>query len=331
MRHFLSINDLSRDEAHYLLVEAGRLKNELADNLPRQRETLAGRTLAMVFEKPSLRTRVSFDVGMYQLGGHALYLSPQEIGLGKRETVEDVARVLSRMCDSLMARVFSHETVVRLAEYSDVPVINGLSDLEHPCQALADLLTLRERKGLEGRTLAYIGDGNNVCHSLMLLCAKLGVRFRCATPEGYAPLPEFVQKAQSEGEVEVLREPVEAVRDADAVYTDVWTSMGQEEENATRLQVFPPYQVNVELMSHAKPDAIVLHDLPARRGEEISADVMEGPQSVIWDQAENRLHAQKAVLVWLLNQKREHRFSADSSGVSVETSTRLSSVPLPQT
>jgi ornithine carbamoyltransferase len=285
----------------------------------------------MVFEKPSLRTRVSFDVGMYQLGGHAIYLSPQEIGLGKRETVEDVARVLSSMCDGLMARVFIHETVVRLAEYSQVPVINGLCDIEHPCQALADLLTLHERKGLEGRTLAYIGDGNNVCHSLMLLCAKLGVRFRCATPEGYEPQAEFVQGAQSEGAVEIVRDPVEAVRDADAVYTDVWTSMGQEEENAARLQVFPPYQVNAQLMSHAKPDAIVLHDLPARRGEEISNDVMEGPQQAIWQQAENRLHAQKAVLVWLLNQKREHRHSADTSGVSVATSTRLSSAPLPRT
>jgi ornithine carbamoyltransferase len=285
----------------------------------------------MVFEKPSLRTRVSFDVGMYQLGGYALYLSPQEIGLGKRETVEDVARVLSSMCDGLMARVFKHETVVRLAEYSQVPVINGLCDIEHPCQALADLLTLHECKGLEGRTLAYLGDGNNVCHSLMLLCTKLGVRFRCATPEGYAPQQQFVEQAQSEGAVEVLRDATEAVRGADAVYTDVWTSMGQEEENAARLQVFPPYQVNAQLMSHAKPDAIVLHDLPARRGEEISNEVMEGPQQAIWQQAENRLHAQKAVLVWLLNQKREERFSADTSGVSVQTSTRLSSAPLPQT
>ena len=330
MKHFLSIHDLTRDDAQFLLAEAVRLKEERRDHPQRQRETLAGKTLAMVFEKPSLRTRVSFDAGMFHLGGHALYLSPQEIGLGERESVADVARVLSRMCDGLMARVFKHETVVELAQYSQVPVINGLCDTEHPCQALADLLTLREIKGLEGRTVAYIGDGNNVCHSLMLLCAKLGVRFRCAAPEGFEPQAEFVTAAKSEGDVEIVRDPIEAVRGADAVYTDVWTSMGQEEESARRAEVFPPYQVNAGLMRHAKPDALVMHDLPAHRGEEITAEVMDGPQAVMWQQAENRLHAQKAVLVWLLGQKREARLSADTSGVSAETNARLSSTPLPQ-
>jgi ornithine carbamoyltransferase len=301
MRHFLSINDLSREEAAHLLARASWLKHELLNDPARQRQTLAGKTLAMVFEKPSLRTRVSFDVGMYQLGGHAVYLSPAEIGLGQRESIHDVAKVLSRLCDGIMARTFSHSTVVELAQHAEVPVINGLCDLEHPCQALADLLTLKEHKGLEGRTLAYVGDGNNVCHSLMLLCSKLGVAFRAATPEDYAPLPDWVQAAQNEGDVQIVRDPKEAVSGADAVYTDVWTSMGQEEESAKRAQVFPPYQLNAELMKFANADAIVLHDLPAHRGEEISAEVLDGPQSRIFDQAENRLHAQKAVLVWLMS------------------------------
>jgi ornithine carbamoyltransferase len=300
LKHFLSVNDLSREDALYLLTEATRLKRELRDNPARQRESLRGEILAMVFEKPSLRTRLSFDVGMYQLGGHAVYLSPSEIGLGSRESVADVARVLSRMSHGIMARVFQHATVVELAQHATVPVINGLCDQEHPCQALADLLTLQEHKGLEGRKMAYIGDGNNICHSLMLLCAKLGVRFAVASPEGYEPLRSFVTAAREMGEVEFARDPRVAVQDADAVYTDVWTSMGQEEEDAKRKQVFPPYQLNAELLRYAKPDTIVMHDLPAHRGEEITADAMDSPQSVVFDQAENRLHAQKAVLVWLM-------------------------------
>ncbi|MBV9867531.1 MAG: ornithine carbamoyltransferase [Abitibacteriaceae bacterium] len=312
MRDFLSINDLSPDDAQYLIAEAVRLKRELRDNPARQRLALEGRTLALVFEKPSLRTRVSFDIGMYQLGGHAVYLSPAEIGLGQRESVGDIARVLSRMCNGIMARVFDHATVTGLAEYATVPVINGLSDLEHPCQALADLLTLHEHKGLAGHKMAYLGDGNNICHSLMLLCAKLGVRFAAATPEGYEPLPEFVHAAKELGEVEIVRDPKAAVQDADAVYTDVWTSMGQEAETAKRNEVFPAYQVNAELMRYAKPDAIVLHDLPAHRGEEITDEVMDSPQSVIFDQAENRLHAQKAVLVWLLGTDAERLSFADT-------------------
>lgn len=300
MKHFLSINDLTPDDARFLLAEGDRLKSELKTNAARQREYLAGKTLAMIFEKPSLRTRVSFDVGMAQLGGHPLYLSPQEIGLGKRESVADVSRVISSMCDGIMARVFSHEALQELAEYSIVPVINGLSDLEHPCQALADLLTFQEHKGLENRTLAYVGDGNNVCHSLMLLCAKLGVKINIATPKNYEPQNSFVEAAQREGEVLLTNDVQAAVKDVDAIYTDVWTSMGQEDETARRLKDFAGYQVNAELMAHAKSDAIVLHCLPAHRGEEISDEVMESSQSKVFEQAENRLHAQKAVLLWLL-------------------------------
>lgn len=300
MRHLLSINDLSRDDALFLMAEAVRLKQELRVNPALQRETLRGQTLAMIFEKPSLRTRVSFDVGMNQLGGHSIYLSPADIGLGSRESVPDVARVLGRMCNGIMARVFRHETVAELAQWANVPVINGLCDIEHPCQALADLLTLHECKGLEGRKIAYVGDGNNVCNSLMLLCAKLGVHFAVATPQGYAPDDLVVERARQDGKVTVTNDAREAVQNADAVYADVWTSMGQEEESARRLEVFPPYQINEELMSHAKPDAIVLHCLPAHRGEEITDRVLESPQSRVWEQAENRLHAQKAVLSWLL-------------------------------
>lgn len=308
MRHFLSISDLSREEAQFLLAEAARLKAELSESPERQRGTLGGATLAMLFEKPSLRTRTSFDVGMFQLGGHAVYLAPSEVGLGERESVPDVARVLGRMCDAIMARVFRHETVVEIARCAGVPVINGLCDREHPCQALADLLTLREHKGLAGRKLAYVGDGNNVCHSLILLCAKLGVDFSCATPPGYEPLPEIVGQAQIDADatgatLQVLADPRAAVEGADAVYTDVWTSMGQEEENAARQAVFPPFQLNAQLLGFAKEDAIVLHDLPAHRGEEISAEVLDGPRSCVFEQAENRLHAQKAVLTWLFGQR----------------------------
>ena len=300
MNHLLSINDLSREDAAYLLVEAARLKAERRDNAARQRETLAGQTLALVFEKPSLRTRVSFDVAMQHLGGHAITLGPTEIGLNTRESAADVARVLGRMCDGIMARVFKHETVAELAQWAGVPVINGLCDIEHPCQALADLLTYREHKGLRGK-IAYVGDGNNVCHSLMLLCAKLGIGFAAATPEGFAPDEKFVTRAREDGEVELFTHAREAVQNADAVYTDVWTSMGQEEESAQRKSVFPPFQINAALMNEAKPDAIVLHCLPAHRGEEIDGQTFEKYSRPIFDQAENRLHAQKAVLVWLMS------------------------------
>ncbi len=301
MENFLSIQDLSRDEALALLSEAQRLKIEYRANPELQLKYLPGQTLAMIFEKPSLRTRVSFDAAMRQCGGGAIYLAPSDIGLGTRESIADVARVLSGMAEGIMARVFENQTLVELAKWSDVPVINALCDIEHPCQALADLLTLMEEdKGLEGRKIAYIGDGNNVCHSLMLLCAKVGVDFSAATPPGYEPDAAIVKQAQTMGNVQITTDPFEAVKGADAVYTDVWTSMGQEEESAKRLEVFPPYQINAKLMNAANDDAILLHCLPAHRGEEITEDVFEGAQSRVFRQAENRLHAQKAVLMNLM-------------------------------
>jgi ornithine carbamoyltransferase len=300
MKHFLSINDTSKDEALFLLAEAARLKAQLRDNPLEQQNYLRGKSLAMIFEKASLRTRVSFDIGFYQLGGHAIYLSPAEIGLGKRESVADIAKVLSRMTDGVMARVFRNSDLREFAAHSAVPVINGLCDVEHPCQALADLLTIQEHKGLGNRRVAYLGDGNNVCHSLMLLCTKLGLSFAAGVPEGYEPSSEMVERARRDGDVLITNDPVEAAKNADVVYTDVWTSMGQEEESAKRLQVFPPFQVSAALMAHAKPDAMVLHCLPAHRGEEIAAEVIDSPQSKVFDQAENRLHAQKAVMLWLM-------------------------------
>ncbi len=269
---------------------------------------LAGETLALVFEKPSLRTRVSFDVAMRQLGGDCIYLSPAEVGLGTREPVEDVARVLSRYVDCIAARTFAHETVEALARWADVPVINALSDGEHPCQALADVLTIRDKKGrLEGVSLAFVGDGNNTARSLCLAAAMSGMEFRFASPEGH-DLPEAtVARARelagaARGGIACLREPQEAVKGADVVYTDVWASMGQEEESAARREAFQGYQVDAGLMSLAAPEAIFMHDLPAHRGEEVSAEVIEGPQSVVFDQAENRLHAQKAVLALILEE-----------------------------
>ncbi len=277
-----------------------RLKNGGSSSL------LAGKNLALLFEKPSLRTRVSFEVAMRQLGGHALYLSPAEVGLGKREPVADVARVLSRQVDVVAARTFEHKTVEELARWAEVPVINALSDGEHPCQALADLLTIYEKKGRwEGLTLAYVGDGNNVARSLALGSAMVGMSFRIASPAGYG-LPEAVveearrRAAASGAEVVCLESPEEAVRGADIVYTDVWASMGSEDEAEERARAFAGYQVTPELVALAAPDAIVMHDLPAHRGEEIADEVIEGPQSVVFDQAENRLHAQKALLALVL-------------------------------
>jgi len=257
----------------------------------------------MLFEKPSLRTRVTFEAGMTQLGGNAIYLEGR---LGQRESVPDVARNLDRWLDGIMARTFDHQTVIELAEYADVPVINGLSDREHPCQAFADFQTLAERKGpVHGLKLAYVGDGNNVAHSLFLLAAKIGTHFALACPKGYEPDANLwasaLKSANETGSILTLtHDPIEAVADADAVYTDVWTSMGQEAEAEERKGIFQPYQVNAELVGRAKPDALVMHCLPAHRGEEITADIVDGPQSVVFDQAENRLHAQKAVLALVL-------------------------------
>ncbi|HEU5287525.1 MAG TPA: ornithine carbamoyltransferase [Candidatus Limnocylindria bacterium] len=303
MRHLTSILDIDARELTELLGLAGELRTDRAARTMQ----LRGRTLAQIFEKPSLRTRLSFDVGMSELGGHCVYLSPQEVGLGRRESVADVARVVSRMVDAVVLRTNSHETIEEFARCSTIPVINGLSDLSHPCQALADILTISEKKGtdLHGVTIAYVGDGNNVLHSLMLVAALRGARMRVATPEGYEPHQRYIEASQrlaaeQRGSLDLLHDPVAAVTGADVVYTDVWTSMGQEQEYERRRRAFLGYQVNAQLLRHAKPDAIVMHDLPAHRGEEITDDVMDGPQSVVFDQAENRLHAQKAVLWWLL-------------------------------
>lgn len=301
VRHFLSIADLTPAEMTALLDDAEALKR---DPVPRD-GPLRGRALAMIFEKPSLRTRLSFDVAMRDLGGHSSYLSPQEVGLGRRESVSDVARVVSRYVDVVVLRTFAHETLEEFAKWSAVPVINGLSDLSHPCQGLADIFTIRERKGaLEGVVAAYVGDGNNVAHSFMLAAAKTGMALRVASPAGFEPLARYRDLASAAARETGARitygaDPVAAVSGADVVYTDVWTSMGQEQEYERRRRAFHGFQVNPELLAGAKPDAIVLHDLPAHRGEEITDDVIDGPQSAVFDQAENRLHVQKAVLRWI--------------------------------
>ena len=294
--HYLGVADLSAPEILDLLERALELKRDLArGETPRY---LNGKTAALVFQKPSLRTRVSFEVAMLQLGGHALYLSPAEVQLGQREGVGDAARVLSRYVDTIVARVFLHSDVVDLAENAAVPVINALSDREHPCQILADLLTLYERRGaLRGLRLAYVGDGNNVANSLAMAAGRLGIDLRFACPDGYEPDPSVLETTST---VELFRDPREAVRKADAVYTDAWYSMGQESEADLRAPLFRPYQVNSELLSWASKDVLVLHCLPAHRNQEITDEVLDGPASVVYDQAENRLHAQKALLLRLL-------------------------------
>jgi ornithine carbamoyltransferase len=302
-RDLLSIADLSAAELSAVLATAAKLKSETQQKIPHP--ILAGQTLALVFEKPSLRTRLSFDVGMFQLGGRAFYLAPQEVGLGKRETISDVARVISRMCSVIVARVFTHESLVELAKYSEVPVVNGLSDFEHPCQALADLLTIQERFGqLAGLKMAYIGDGNNMAHSLMLGAALSGMSISVISPPGFEPNEEVVSQARRLAGDKVTINAVHnleaGLAGADIIYTDVWASMGQEEETESRRQVFRPYQVNSRVVGLAKPDALVLHCLPAHRGDEITEEVLEGPQSAVFQQAENRLHAQKGLLVHLL-------------------------------
>jgi ornithine carbamoyltransferase len=303
LKHFLSIADLTSDQLHHLLDLGLRLKREwLAGG---NRPLLQGKSLALLFQKPSLRTRVSFEMGMVHLGGYAFYLSPNEVKMGGRESVPDVARVLSSYVDGIMARVFEHEHITTLAEYSSVPVINGLSDYNHPAQALTDVFTILEAKGkLAGLKLAYVGDGNNVARSLLFAAMKLGMHFAIATPPGYELPAADVELGRSfsvdGAEITVTTEAKTAVSDADVIYTDVWTSMGQEEEAARRLQAFPPYQINRQLVSQARPDCLVMHCLPAHRGEEITDEVADGPNSVLFTQAENRMHAQKAILVELL-------------------------------
>jgi ornithine carbamoyltransferase len=302
-RHFLSSGDLDPAGLERLLDAASTLRAQrAAGELP---PALAGRPVALLFEKPSLRTRTTFDVGVAMLGGHALYLSPDEVGIGRRESAADIGRNLSRWVDAIVLRTFGHETLIEMASVASVPVINALTDLEHPCQALADVLTLRQHLGaLTGRTLAFIGDGNNVCHSLMLTGALAGLHVRVATPPGYGPDPEIAARAtqiaeRTAGSIEIGTDPHAAVTGADAVYTDAWTSMGAEAEADLRRLRFAGFRVDAELLSDA-PQALVMHCLPAHRGEEISDEALDGPTSVVLDQAENRLYVQQALLVDLL-------------------------------
>jgi ornithine carbamoyltransferase len=300
-KDLLSIADLNRKEIEHLIEQAQRMKQEGAPPL------LPGRTLAFLFVKPSLRTRVSFEIAMYQLGGHAIYLAPEEVGMGKREPVADMARVLSRYVDVIAARTFSQETVQILAGHSSVPVINALSNLEHPCQALSDLFTIYEKKGkLPGLTLAFIGDGNNVANSLLLSACLVGMNFHFASPPGYELKGDILNQgrefaALSGSRIKLTSDPYEAAKDADIVYTDVWASMGQEAEAEKRRRVFSGYQVDNKLLSLAKGDVLLMHPLPAHQGEEIAAGLLEDPRSVVFDQVENRLHLQKALLVKLLS------------------------------
>jgi ornithine carbamoyltransferase len=306
-KDFLAVSDFTPAELQGMLDLAVRLKKEwqAGGNQP----LLKSKVLGMIFQKPSLRTRVSFDMAMRHLGGDALYLSPNEIGLGQRESIADVARVMSGYVDAIMARVFAHEHVLELAKWSSIPVINGLSDYNHPCQAMADALTIQEEFGsLKGLNVTFIGDGNNVAVSLMHICAKLGANFTIANPEGYDIVPQAVDlakqfAAESGSRLTFLRDPHQAVKDAHVIYTDTWTSMGQEAEAKKREMVFPPYQVNQQLVSEARSDVIVMHCLPAHRGQEITDEVADGPHSRLFPQAHNRLHAQKAILVELLVEK----------------------------
>ncbi|NLC83943.1 MAG: ornithine carbamoyltransferase [Ruminococcaceae bacterium] len=304
MKHFISLADLTPVEFNNLLDLAGQLKQEFKSG--QQKKPLAGKTLAMIFSKSSTRTRVSFETGMYQLGGHALFLSHHDIQLGRGESIHDTAKVLSRFVDGIMIRTFSHQDVIDLAEHGTIPVINGLTDLMHPCQALADLQTVREHRGeLKGRKLAYLGDGNNVAHSLLHACALAGMNIAVASPAGYSCDPVCVAEAQAiaaqtGAEIIMTTDAAAAAKDADAIYTDTWVSMGQEGDKQQRLVDFDGYQVNDAIMALAAPGAVFLHCLPAYRGYEVTESVIDGPQSAVFDEAENRLHAQKAILVTLL-------------------------------
>lgn len=303
-RDFLSLNDFTTEEIYQILDLADELKKKQKNG--EEHHILKGKTLGMIFEKSSTRTRVSFEVGMYQLGGAALFLSNRDLQIGRGEPIRDTARVLSRYLDGIMIRTFEPEKVQELADYADIPIINALTDEEHPCQVLADLQTIREHKGdLKGLKMVYIGDGNNMVHSLMHGCAKVGMDIAVATPAGYEPMAKMVEQARSAAEafgskVEITEDILAAAKDADVIYTDVWASMGQEDEAEKRQKAFKDYQVNAAVMAVAKPDAIVLHCLPAHRGEEITEEVIESKNSVIFDEAENRLHAQKAVMALVM-------------------------------
>jgi ornithine carbamoyltransferase len=303
-RSIASLYDLAREEIDEILKTSKLLKLQLLRG--QEHPILKGKTLAMIFEKPSTRTRVSFEVGMWQLGGYALYLSASDLQLGRGETIADTAQVLSRYVDGIMARVFSHQTILDLVKYSKVPVINGLSDLTHPCQGLADLFTIYEKKGrLSGLKLAYVGDGNNVAHSLIYGCSKVGTDITLGCPKGFEPNSEVVSRAKEEAKrngckIRVTNDPKEAARGADIIYTDVWASMGQEKEHEERVKIFKPYQVNGQLVKEAKEDYLFMHCLPAHRGEEVVDEVADSRNSVIFDQAENRMHTQKALMALIM-------------------------------
>jgi ornithine carbamoyltransferase len=304
VRHLLSIGPLSSEEVRDLLFRAGQLKSEYRDG--KRNPSLTGKTVGLLFAKPSTRTRVSFEAAVAQLGGSSLFLTTQDLQVSRGEGIADTARTLSRYLDALVIRTFAHKEIEAWADSATIPAINGLTDLHHPCQALGDLFTAQERFGsLKGLTLAYIGDGNNVAHSLIEGAAKTGMTLRLACPKGYEPEASIVEAARREAKrtgalIEILMEPQQAAWEADILYTDVWVSMGKESEAKSRMKRFKPYQINEKLLSVAKPSAVVMHCLPAYRGKEITAEVMDGPQSIVWDQAENRLHIQKAILEWLL-------------------------------
>ena len=300
-RNLISLLDITKEEFFTILDLAARLKAERRAGT--FQSYLNCQSLGMIFEKSSTRTRISFEVGMYELGGTALFLSPDDMQIGRGESIADTARVMSRFVSAVMIRAFSHETIEEFARYASVPVINGLSDREHPCQILADVMTIREHfEVLDSLRVAWIGDGNNVCHSIILSAIYTGYEVRIACPRGFMPDTAVIESAQARGAQIVLCDtPADAAKDADVVITDTWVSMGDEQEEEVRRKIFKPYQINAELMGFAKPGAIVLHCLPAHRGDEITDEIMDGSQSAVWDEAENRLHAQKALILWILN------------------------------
>ena len=305
LEHFISIHDITKDEFNHLMDLGFRLKKETKMGVAHP--ILKGKVLGMIFTKSSTRTRISFETGMYQLGGYPIFLSSHDIQLGRGESIYDTANVMSRFVDGIMIRTYAHQDVLDLARFGSVPVINGLTDLLHPCQALTDIFTIQEKlKVLKGRKLVYVGDGNNMAHSLMFACAKVGMNMVCASPKGYQPDPEILRLAQEDAaqtgcSITVEEDLFKAAKGADVLYTDVWTSMGEEAEREIRFKALHNYQINQELMNEARPDAIVLHCLPAHRGEEITEEVLEGPQSFVFDQAENRLHVQKAIMALLMS------------------------------
>lgn len=300
--NFLSIADLSADEIHETLDLAAEIKAKLKGG--EDYKPLIGKTMAMIFAKPSARTRISFETGIKKLGGYALYLSPNDISMGKREAVKDIARVISRFNEAIMARLFSHQHMLELAEYASIPVINGLTDYNHPCQVMGDIFTVKEHRGnLDDLKVVFVGDGNNVVNSWLNLAAKLPMHFVLTGPEGYDPDEKTLTATKDSGisSIEIIHDPVEALKDADVVYTDVWASMGQEDEAAKRAEEFKDYQLNTELMSHSKPSTLVMHCLPAHRGDEITDEVIDGENSIVFDQAENRMHIQNAIMVQLMS------------------------------